>query len=89
MKPGHPPHSGHEASPLRLIAWEITRNCNLSCVHCRASATHGTSTEELDTRACMKLLDQMAEVSPAIVILTGGEPLLRPDIFDIAGYYLF
>ena len=86
MKPGHPPHSGHEASPLRLIAWEITRNCNLSCVHCRASATHGTSTEELDTRACMKLLDQMAEVSPAIVILTGGEPLLRPDIFDIAGY---
>jgi heme b synthase len=71
---------------LRLVAWETTRNCNLACVHCRASATQGPYTGELDTREGFRLLDQIAEVGQAIVILTGGEPLLRPDIFDIARY---
>ena len=83
MKHGH--HPSKESS-LRLVAWEITRNCNLSCVHCRASATNGPYEGELDTAACLRLLDQIAEVGPAIVILTGGEPLLRPDIFEVAGY---
>jgi AdoMet-dependent heme synthase len=83
MKHGHPESKG---SSLRLVAWEITRNCNLSCVHCRASATNGPYEGELDTAACLRLLDQIAEVGPAIVILTGGEPLLRPDIFEVAGY---
>jgi heme b synthase len=71
-------------STLRLVAWETTRNCNLSCLHCRASATSGPYTGELDTQAAFKLLDQIAEVGRPIVILTGGEPLLRKDIFDIA-----
>ncbi len=69
---------------LRLVAWEVTRNCNLSCLHCRASAKHGTFTCELDTRQSLALLDQIAETGNPIVILTGGEPLLRPDIFEIA-----
>jgi AdoMet-dependent heme synthase len=76
----------HKASSLRLVAWEITRNCNLSCLHCRASATNGPYTGELDTPAAFRLLDQISEVGEPIVILTGGEPLLRPDIFDIAEY---
>lgn len=71
---------------LRLVAWETTRNCNLSCVHCRASATSGPYSDELDTQAAHKLLDQIAEVAHPIIILTGGEPLLRDDIFDIAAY---
>ncbi|MBI5592909.1 MAG: heme b synthase [Deltaproteobacteria bacterium] len=79
-------HSESKGSQLRLVAWEITRNCNLSCVHCRAAATNGPYEGELDTAACLRLLDQIAEVGPAIVILTGGEPLLRPDIFEVAGY---
>ncbi len=65
---------------------ELTRRCNLSCVHCRASATMGPYTGELDTPEGFRLLDQIAEVGKAIVILTGGEPLLRPDIFEIAQY---
>jgi AdoMet-dependent heme synthase len=69
---------------LRLVAWETTRNCNLSCVHCRASATLGPHSGELDTQAAYRLLDQIAQVGKPIVILTGGEPLLRSDIFDIA-----
>lgn len=93
MKPNsHPgemhPHATEKPrrDTLRLVAWEITRNCNLSCVHCRASATNGPYTGELDTPACLRLLDQIAEVGSPIIILTGGEPLLRPDIFEVAQY---
>lgn len=68
------------------MAWEITRNCNLNCVHCRAAATSGPYKGELDTAACFRLLDQIARTGDPIVILTGGEPLLRPDIFEIARY---
>ena len=85
---GHP-HASKEqkgSANLRLVAWEITRNCNLSCVHCRASATMGPYEGELDTAACLKLLDQIRVVGDPIIILTGGEPLLRPDIFEIARY---
>lgn len=80
------PDKEKKESAIRLVAWEITRNCNLSCVHCRASATLGPYTGELDTEACLRLLDQIAETGTPIVILTGGEPLLRPDIFEIAAY---
>jgi len=81
-----PSHSGDKRSDaaLRLVAWEITRNCNLSCLHCRASATNGPYSSELDTKSCLALLDQIAQVGKPIVILTGGEPLLRPDIFEVA-----
>lgn len=68
------------------MAWEVTRNCNLSCIHCRASATMGPYSNELDTDASLALLDQIGEVGKPVVILTGGEPLLRPDIFQIARY---
>jgi heme b synthase len=71
---------------LRLVAWEVTRNCNLSCVHCRAAATKGPYLNELDTDACLALLDQISETGKPVVILTGGEPLMRPDIFEIARY---
>ena len=68
------------------MAWETTRNCNLSCVHCRASATLWHHADELDTGEAFRLLAQIAEVAKPIVILTGGEPLLREDIFEIAAY---
>jgi AdoMet-dependent heme synthase len=81
------PHGNPSALPeLRLVAWETTRNCNLSCVHCRASAEKGPYSGELDTSAAFRLLDQISEVGSPIIILTGGEPLLRPDIFQIARY---
>ncbi|MGB5158174.1 heme b synthase [Desulfobacterium sp. N47] len=87
-KPHHhkPPGEDSNASSLRLVAWEITRNCNLACIHCRASALNTSYTGELDTKASFKLVDQIAVAGNPIVILTGGEPLLRPDIFDIAAY---
>jgi AdoMet-dependent heme synthase len=86
-KPGGHPGGNPDAAPtLRLVAWEITRNCNLNCVHCRAAATRGPYSGELDTDACLRLLDQIAETGQPIVILTGGEPLLRDDIFQVARY---
>lgn len=85
---GHPHKNSTDQkhAELRLVAWETTRNCNLNCAHCRASATMGPYSGELDTAASFRLLDQIREVGQPIVILTGGEPLLRPDIFDIAKY---
>lgn len=86
LEKGHHDRSTGEPPALRLVAWETTRNCNLNCVHCRAAATCGPYTGELDTPAAFTLLDQIAEVAKPIIILTGGEPLLRDDIFDIAKY---
>jgi len=87
---GAPSHAASAANKkndrLRLVAWEITRNCNLACIHCRASATMGPYSGELDTASALRLLDQIAEVGRPIVILTGGEPLLRGDIFEVAAY---
>ncbi len=85
---GQQPRSDKDSDypEIRLVAWETTRNCNLSCVHCRASAEKGPYSGELDTQNAFRLLDQIREVGSPIIILTGGEPLLRPDIFDIAKY---
>ncbi|MDM8526388.1 heme b synthase [Desulfococcaceae bacterium HSG8] len=80
------PHAEKKGSTVRLVAWEITRNCNLNCIHCRAAATKGPYSGELDTDSCFRLLDQIAETGTPIVILTGGEPMLRPDIYRIADY---
>jgi heme b synthase len=85
-KPTHPHGNPKSGASLRLVAWETTRNCNLACVHCRASATMGPYENELTTEESFRLLDQIAEVARPIIILTGGEPLLREDIFDIAAY---
>jgi heme b synthase len=71
---------------LNMIAWEVTRSCNLNCVHCRAAANCGPYPGELSTEKCFELIDEIASMSSPVIILTGGEPLLRPDIFEIATY---
>lgn len=71
---------------LRLVFWETTTSCNLKCIHCRASAVDHRSPEELDTRQCLDLLDQIASFSKPVIILSGGEPLVREDIFNIASH---
>lgn len=76
-------NKGHE---LRLVAFEVTRSCNLSCVHCRASSEYGPYPDELSTQEAFTLLKDIKRLGQPIVILTGGEPLLREDIFDIASY---
>jgi len=84
---GHPARPINEKiPPLRLLAWETTRRCNLACLHCRAAAGSGPYPGELTTDEGIKLLDDLAAMGPVVVILTGGEPLLREDIYDLAAY---
>jgi len=68
----------------RLVAWEITRQCNLACSHCRASATAEPAPGELSTAEGVKLLKSLEAAGSPMVILTGGEPLLRQDVFELA-----
>ena len=70
----------------RLIFWELTTGCNLRCVHCRASATELSSPDDLNTEESLALIDQFAEYAPFILVLSGGEPLFRSDIFQLARY---
>lgn len=68
----------------KLIAFEITRKCNLDCIHCRAAASKGPFLNELTTNEIFRILEEIKEFCSAIIILTGGEPLLRDDFFEIA-----
>lgn len=70
----------------RLLFWELTEGCNLKCIHCRAVAQPERNSDELTTPQMYRIIDQIAEFAKPILILTGGEPLYRPDIFDIARY---
>ena len=71
----------------RWIAWEITRRCNLSCVHCRSSSELEVADHpDFSFEQATKVLDAIADYANPVMVLSGGEPLLRRDIFDIARY---
>jgi radical SAM protein with 4Fe4S-binding SPASM domain len=81
----HPHHGlSGEQQTLRVLAWETTRACTLACPHCRASAVDRRDPEELSTAEAIKMLESAAKTGPAIIILSGGEPLLRNDLEEIA-----
>src|SRR5579862_9720697 len=82
----HSTHSSQAPNKPRLIFWELTKGCNLRCIHCRASATELSSPDDLSTGAAKAIIDQIAEVSHPILVLSGGEPLFRKDIFELARY---
>jgi radical SAM protein with 4Fe4S-binding SPASM domain len=70
----------------RLIFWEVTKGCNLRCIHCRATATELSSPTDLPTARALDIIDQIAGVANPILVLSGGEPLYRSDIFQLARY---
>ena len=72
--------------PLRLIAMEITRTCSLACIHCRGDSHNESYPDELSLDEIKIILDNIAEFSQPIIIITGGEPLTRSDVFDITAY---
>lgn len=71
---------------LKWMAWEITSICNLKCVHCRSSSDLHSSEGKFTLDKCYKLMDDIAEFASPVIVLSGGEPLLRKDLFDIAKY---
>jgi radical SAM protein with 4Fe4S-binding SPASM domain len=70
----------------RLVFWELTTGCNLRCVHCRATAQELASPYDLSTPDALKVIEQVSSVSRPILILSGGEPLFRKDLFELASY---
>jgi AdoMet-dependent heme synthase len=77
--------NGGDSRP-RLIFWEVTKGCNLRCIHCRATATELSSPSDLSTHTALGIIDQIAAVANPILVLSGGEPLYRSDIFQLAKY---
>jgi radical SAM protein with 4Fe4S-binding SPASM domain len=71
--------------PPRLVFWESTAGCNLACIHCRRiTVADQLLPQDLSTQESFDLIDQIAAFGRPIFVLSGGEPLFRPDIFDIA-----
>ncbi|HOK58372.1 MAG TPA: radical SAM protein [Methanothrix sp.] len=70
---------------MLLVAWESTGACNLSCSYCRAAAEPEPSADELSTDEVKRLIGEIAPLG-AMLIISGGEPLLRQDLFEVARY---
>lgn len=87
-------HSGHLPSHLLqfsqdkkpVVVWNVTRRCNLKCVHCYAHARDEVFPDELSTSEGKQVLDDLAEFGCPVVLFSGGEPLVRPDLTELASY---
>ncbi len=66
-----------------LVIWELTQACDLACRHCRASALHDRSPEELTTAEGKRLLSEIRGMDTPVVVLSGGDPLKRPDLCEL------
>src|SRR5262245_2126330 len=95
------PHpAGMPAMPIRqgqpdnfaqspfIVIWEVTRACALACLHCRASAIPRRNPNELTTEEGFRLIDQVRAFGdpPPLFVLTGGDPMRRPDLVDLVKY---
>ncbi len=80
------PTETHEPDKPRLIAFEVTRRCRFNCMHCRANAESGGDVDELTTGQCKKILKSVAKFCKPVIILTGGEPAERSDIYELIKY---
>lgn len=69
-----------------IVIWELTRACQLHCLHCRAEAQHHRHPLELTLDEGKKLIDDIYDMENPLLVFTGGDPLERPDVFDIAEY---
>ena len=69
-----------------LVIWEVTQACDLACVHCRASAQSERNPHELTTEQGYRLLDEIRSFGEPLMVFTGGDPLKRPDLYDLIRY---
>ena len=69
-----------------IVIWEVTRSCALACRHCRAEAQPRRDPRELSTEEGKRFIDQVARATPGYFILTGGDPMMRPDIVELVAY---
>jgi radical SAM protein len=89
MEPMHqiPARGGlnYDEAPF-LAIWEITQSCDLACKHCRAAAQPIPHPDQLTTAEGKNLIDQIADLHVPIFVFTGGDPLKRPDLFELIRY---
>lgn len=69
-----------------VVVWNVTRRCNLKCVHCYAHANANTADGELDTAAGKAVIDDLADFGVPVILFSGGEPLMRKDLPELAAY---
>ena len=69
-----------------VVVWNATRRCNLKCVHCYAHATDISYKDEIDTTAGKALIDDLAQFGVPVILFSGGEPLVRKDLPELAEY---
>ncbi|MBI4289630.1 MAG: radical SAM protein [Chloroflexi bacterium] len=69
-----------------VVVWNMTRRCNLHCVHCYASAVEKPSPDELTTAEGKALMDSLAAYGVPVILFSGGEPLTRPDLLELTAY---
>ncbi len=78
------PAGPHRDPPGPVVIWNLVRRCNLTCKHCYSISADRDFPGELTTAEVLAVLDQLKAARVAVLILSGGEPLLRPDLFDLA-----
>lgn len=83
-QPMAPERSARGPGSGPVVIWNLIRQCNLLCQHCYASAANKQFAGELDTAEVFRVLDDLHASGVRVLILSGGEPLMRPDIFEIA-----
>ena len=66
-----------------IVIWEVTQACDLACVHCRASAQSRRNPLELSTEEGQRLIEEIAQMQVPVFVLTGGDPIKRPDLFEL------
>ncbi len=71
------------SNSLRMVFWETTTACNLKCRHCRACVVNNKLPDELDTKSAISLIKSISNFSDATLVFSGGEPLLRKDLFQL------
>jgi 12,18-didecarboxysiroheme deacetylase len=82
--PSHLLQFSADKSPV--VVWNVTRQCNLKCVHCYAHAKATEGEDELSTREGMSLIDDLAQFGVPVLLFSGGEPLVREDLAQLAAY---
>ncbi|KZE71409.1 radical SAM protein [Paenibacillus jamilae] len=85
IKPGHKPH-GVSAGRGPVVVWNSTRACNLTCKHCYANACPAHDPDEMSTEEAKGFIDNLAAFQVPVLLFSGGEPLIRKDIYELISY---
>lgn len=79
-------HTAHYDQNPFIVIWEVTKACALQCIHCRAEAQYHPDSNQLTLAEGKQLIDQIADMNQPLFVFTGGDPLMRPDLYELATY---